>query len=69
MKQAKSLTYVLLTQFKKELAPLKGQPYSKENEELASHIIRVFTGQLQMLDLTLGQKDALAVLQAAYKSI
>lgn len=67
--QSIELIPLCLEAFKAEIKPLKGTPDTPENREAASHIIRVFTGKLQMLDLSLSAHQAALLLRNAYVSI
>jgi hypothetical protein len=58
-----------LNAFAEAIKPYKGQPDTPENREAASHIIRVFTGRLQMLDLSLSANQAALLLRGAYVNI
>jgi len=58
-----------LEAFKTEIKHLKGTPATDENRRAGKDIIYHHMSRLQMLDLTLSQDDARAILAAAYKSI
>jgi hypothetical protein len=58
-----------LEAFKTEIKYLKGTPATDENRRAGKDIIYHHMSRLQMLDLTLSQDDARAILAAAYKSI
>jgi|688.fasta_scaffold1740605_2 hypothetical protein len=58
-----------LEAFKTEIKYLKGTPATDENRRAGKDIIYHHMSRLQMLDLTLSQDDARAILATAYKSI
>ena len=64
-----TLTPACLDEFKAEIKPLKGTPLTPENKAKGQAIVAHYAGRLQVLDLTLSQADALALLAAAYKSL
>lgn len=67
--QSIDLIPTCLTAFTEQITPYKGQPDTPENREAASHIIRVFTGKLQALDLSLSANQAALLLRGAYVNI
>jgi hypothetical protein len=58
-----------LEAFKTEIKYLKGTTASDENRRAGKAIIYHHMGRLQMLDLSLSQEDARAILATAYQSI
>ena len=58
-----------LEAFKTEIKYLKGSTASDENRRAGKAIIYHHMNRLQMLDLSLSQDEARAILAAAYKSI
>jgi hypothetical protein len=67
--QSKKLIPMCIQAFVSEIARFKGSENTPENVESASHLIRVYTGKIQALDLSLSQADATAILRNAYISI
>jgi len=64
-----NMTPACVSEFKAAIKHLKGADATHENKTEGRAIINHYVGRLQMLDLTLSQGDAMAVLTAAYKSI
>lgn len=58
-----------LEAFKTEIKYLKGTPATDENRRAGKDIIYHHMSRLQMLDLSLSQDEARAILATAYKSI
>lgn len=58
-----------LEAFKTEIKYLKGTPATDENRRAGKDIIYHHMSRLQMLDLSLSQDEARAILANAYKSI
>jgi hypothetical protein len=58
-----------LEAFKTEIKHLKGAPATDENRRAGKDIIYHHMSRLQMLDLSLSQEDARAILATAYQSI
>lgn len=64
-----TLAPALITAFCKTIKHLKGAPATPENIEEGRAIIDHFTGRIQMLDLSLSQENARAILAQAYRNI
>jgi len=56
----------LFSAFLSDFAPLRHQPPTPENKATAADILAHYVGRLQMIDLTLSQDDARAMLKTAY---
>jgi hypothetical protein len=67
--QSIQLIPLCIQSFIVEITPFKGRPQSAETLEAASHIVRIYTGKLQALDLSLSQSQAVHLLGEAYRSI
>lgn len=67
--QTTELIPAQLEAFKTEIKYLKGTPATDENRRAGKAIIYHHMNRLQMLDLSLSQEDARAILATAYKSI
>jgi hypothetical protein len=69
MKQAAELIPAALEAFKREIQHLKGTPATDANKAAGREIINRYAGQIQLMDLTLGQQAARDILAAAYRTI
>ena len=69
MKTTADLLPSQLEAFKTEIKYLKGTPASDENRRAGKAIIYHHMSRLQMLDLSLSQDEARAILATAYQSI
>jgi hypothetical protein len=67
--QTTELIPAQLEAFKTEIKYLKGTPATDENRRAGKDIIYHHMSRLQMLDLSLSQDEARAILANAYKSI
>ena len=64
-----ALEPALIKAFCKTIKHLKGAPATPKNIEEGRAIIDHFTGRIQMLDLSLSQENARAILAQAYRNI
>ena len=55
-----------ISSFLADFTPLRTQEPTPENKDTAAAILAHYVGRLQMIDLTLSQQDARAMLKAAY---
>jgi hypothetical protein len=69
MKTTKELVPAVLELFKAQVAPLKGASATVENIERAAALIAAYIMRLQILDLSLSESDARALLKQTYQSI
>ena len=69
MKTTKELVPAVLDLFKAQVAPLKSASATAENIERAAALIAAYIMRLQILDLSLSETDARALLKQTYLSI
>lgn len=69
MKLAAALIPAQLDAFRDDIRPYKGRPDTPENREAARSIISSHASMLQLLDLTLDQQQARAMLAQAYRQM
>lgn len=69
MKLATDLIPAQLDAFREAIKPYKGQPDTPDNRETARSIITWHASMLQMLDLTLDQQQARAMLAQVYRQL
>jgi len=67
--QSTDLMPKAIEQFKLEIAPFRLKNATAESMEMVSHITRIYTGRIQVLDLSLGQREACRILVNAFLSI
>ena len=69
MKQAAELMPAAVAAFKREIQHLKGTPATDANKAAGREIINRYTGQIQLMDLSLSQQAARDILAASYRTI
>jgi len=58
---------ILLDAFRAEINDYRGQPDTPENSRAAAGIVQHYTSRAQLLDLTLSESAARALLATTYK--